>query len=221
MGAGDAQWVLTAIARASEATAPTVQREFERAYGSAWLQFVNAERVARGHPAGRGLHDHRFVLALVAHEPALAHVFDDGQREAARQLNGMANSLAHNEPLRAGDAHRAQDLAARLGASGALVPQATSASTPYQLLDRVLHGAAQVLSHLKRPGEELALAFRAERQLAGAEQWNALEPHNHDWSGKTSYLISCAATRTPSASRSDGSSCIPTIPTRGRGRQKS
>lgn len=108
------QRVWAAIERAREAVAPTVQRELERAYGSAWLEQANAERTARGHPAARGLHDHRFVLSLVAHEPALAQMFDEEQRAAARQLNGIGNTLFHNEPLRAGDAPRSEQLARRV-----------------------------------------------------------------------------------------------------------
>ena len=112
--AREPQRVMVAVARAAETIAPIVQRELERAYGPDWLERVNAERVARNQSPARGLHDHRFVLALVGHDPALSQAFDDAQREAARRLNGMANAITHNEPLAADDTSRAERMAQRL-----------------------------------------------------------------------------------------------------------
>lgn len=104
----------TAVRQAGAACAPVVQRELERAYGADWLTRVNAARTAAGHSTGRGLHDNRFVLSLVAHEPALAATYDDEQRAAARHLNGIANADAHDEPLEARDCQRAEEFSRRL-----------------------------------------------------------------------------------------------------------
>lgn len=110
----ESERVRTTISEVGGALAPPVERELDRAYGPAWLEQVNANRAAEGRPPGRGLHDHRFVLAVVAYERALEHAFNDDKRQAARRLNGMANAVAHNDPLRAGDAKRANDMARRL-----------------------------------------------------------------------------------------------------------
>lgn len=125
------------IFRAAHACALVVQRELERTHGPDWLERVNAARTARGYAAGRGTHDHRFVLALVAHDPALALVFDEEEREAAKSLNGMANALAHNEPLRAGAA-RAEELAQRLITSVERLQSVTSST--FHERTRAAHG---------------------------------------------------------------------------------
>lgn len=50
--------------------------------------------------AGRstsGLYDPRYLLRLIAHEPALAGVFDADARRKARSLSAMANFVAHGD----------------------------------------------------------------------------------------------------------------------------
>lgn len=128
----ETQRALSAISRAAEAAAPIAKHELERAYGPAWLEEVNARRAAHGYSAGRGTHDHRFVLALVAHDPALAQSFDAGQREAARRLNGMGNAIAHNEPLGGDDPSRAEELAQRLVGGGLTKVPLPAAKPPPQ-----------------------------------------------------------------------------------------
>jgi hypothetical protein len=108
------QRVLEVVAKTGELLAPAVTQQLERAYGPDWLRQVNERRTANGKPPGRGTHDHRFVLALISHEPALAGTFTDDERRVARLLNHIANDAFHND-MRAGyDDAETEKLAARL-----------------------------------------------------------------------------------------------------------
>lgn len=122
---------------------------------------IVGHRRARNQPPTRGLHDDRFVLSLVAHEPLLAGVFDDGQREAALVLNGIGNAIVHNEPLRSGDnPQRAEELAQRFKRR---VPHEAHAL------------AAGGLSFYERI-QGFRAQGRHEEALATAEQWMAADP---------------------------------------------
>ena len=103
------QRVYAAVKRAGDSIVPRVRRELESTYGPAWLVRVNTRLKAEGKQPGRGLGDPRFVLSLVAHDPAL-RAFNARQRDAARQLLDMSRSIAHYEPLTASDAERALEL---------------------------------------------------------------------------------------------------------------
>ena len=103
------QRVYAEVKRAGDSLMPRVRRELESAYGPTWLAHVNTRLKADGKSPGRGLGDPRFVLRLVAHDPAF-RAFNARQREAARQLLGMSGSIAHYEPLTASDAKRALEL---------------------------------------------------------------------------------------------------------------
>jgi len=183
----ETQRVQSAIARAAEAAAPSVEHALKRAYGPAWLEQVKARLVAEGRSAGRGLHDHRFVLALVAYEPALARVFDEGQREAARKLNGMGNAIVHNESLRAGDPSRSEQLAQRLigrAAGGRRSAQDATGTTP-----RRVPGDAEQRTDRSRAIRALMKEERYEEALAVAERWTVLAPGNPTaWSWKIEAL---------------------------------
>ncbi len=107
----------TAVERAAEAVAGRVQHQLEAAYGRDWLSKVNARRRSEGREPRNGLGDPRFVMTLVAYEPALSTGFDDRQRQAAKRLTGMGNAAVHQDPpLPPGAGRKAEELANRLGA---------------------------------------------------------------------------------------------------------
>jgi tetratricopeptide (TPR) repeat protein len=198
MHSNEEQQVLAAVERAGEAVALAAKYELEREYGPDWLDRVNERRKAEGYVPGRGMHDHRFVLSLVAHDPALVQAFDVDDRTAARRLNGMGNAVVHNESLRDGDAARALDLAQRLTRRTEPVGHTTSAGAPQRPSAPVSRevpdtGAAadqpltpdQMLQQVQRMYSD----ERYEAALGAAESCIRLARDDADaWSAKTACL---------------------------------
>jgi tetratricopeptide (TPR) repeat protein len=103
--------VVSAARQVAETIAPYLEARLRAVEGPAWLAAVNARRAAASHPPGRGLHDHRFCLALLGYDPATEGWADEPWRAHARQLNALANKALHDDPLSASEVDRAVAIA--------------------------------------------------------------------------------------------------------------
>jgi hypothetical protein len=106
--------VIIASQRAALALATPLARRLEVRYGENWLTAVNDTRKARGFMAGRSLEDHRFCLAVFAHDKATRNWASCDIRDAARQLHKLATDAHHDHPLSGGAVQEANNLADRL-----------------------------------------------------------------------------------------------------------
>jgi hypothetical protein len=107
---------VSAARQVAETIAPYLEERLSTVEGPAWLAAVNARRAAAGRLPGRGLHDHRFCLALLGYDAATQGWADELWRGHARELNALANKALHDEPLSAFDAYRAVAIAERFTA---------------------------------------------------------------------------------------------------------
>jgi hypothetical protein len=105
--------VLAAARTVARLVAPRLETRLESLYGGygTWLHAVNALRAHAGLPPGRGLHDHRFCLAVLGYDKATEKWAEERWRRQARELNALANKAAHDEPLTVEDANRATRIA--------------------------------------------------------------------------------------------------------------
>lgn len=108
--------VTSAARRVAVQFAPALEGRLREVYGAAWLKAVNNRRRSAGLPPGRGLHDHRFTLAVLGYDPATDRWVDERWRELARELNGLANKAAHDEALAPREVDRAVEIAGLFGA---------------------------------------------------------------------------------------------------------
>lgn len=76
--------------------APVIDDALRHRYGPNWGE-VLAQQDRRSGRSTSGLYDPRYLLRLIAHEPALAGVFDADARRKARSLSAMANFVAHRD----------------------------------------------------------------------------------------------------------------------------
>lgn len=76
--------------------APIIDEALRRRYGPNWGERLR-EQDRRAGRSTSGLYDPRYLLRLIAHEPALACVFDADARHKARRLSAMANFVAHRD----------------------------------------------------------------------------------------------------------------------------
>ncbi|MFD7706009.1 DnaJ C-terminal domain-containing protein [Streptomyces sp. NPDC059785] len=107
-----AEEVLRAARAAAAALRPALLQRLLAVYGADWLARVNERRRREGRERpGRGLDDHRFCLAVFAHDPATADWAREEWRRGARQLGSLSNRAAHDEPLTPADVHRARSIA--------------------------------------------------------------------------------------------------------------
>jgi hypothetical protein len=111
MAESDNERVRQSAKEVARIAAPALEAELKAAYGPNWLEEVNKRRAREGRPPGRGLHDHRFTLSLLAYEPRAAGLTSDASRRAARQLVGLSTEAAHDEHLDGDDAMRGERLA--------------------------------------------------------------------------------------------------------------
>jgi hypothetical protein len=91
--------ILALTRAAAVAVRPALERRLAAYHGADWLEAVNVRRAAEGFPAGRGLDDHRFCLAVFAHDPATDGWVPARARSMARRLNGLANRVLHDETV--------------------------------------------------------------------------------------------------------------------------
>jgi hypothetical protein len=78
------------------ALAPVIDEALRGCYGPNWGERLRQQdRQARRSTSG--LYDPRYLLRLIAHEPALFEIFDAGARRQARSLSAMANFVAHRD----------------------------------------------------------------------------------------------------------------------------
>lgn len=103
--------IAAAARRASPVIAPILEARLGHVYGPDWLAVVNERRAATGMPTGRGLHDHRFCLAVLGYDPATDGWADEQWRAMARDLNRLANRAAHDDAVSVQEASRAVELA--------------------------------------------------------------------------------------------------------------
>lgn len=75
----------------------------------------------KGRSAGKGLHDHRFCLALLGHDPATKGWVQERWRDLARELLQLANRAAHDDAASA-DADRALWIARQFRSFGSPRP---------------------------------------------------------------------------------------------------
>lgn len=113
---GAIQAEITEAAReVARLVAPALEERLADRYGPHWLNAINQERRAAGAGPGRGLHDHRFCLAVYGHDPATEGWVDESLRRGARDLNTLANKAAHDDRLTPRDLDSARDIAKRFG----------------------------------------------------------------------------------------------------------
>lgn len=136
--------------------APEVERALIAAHGPAWARLL-ADRARAAGRSASGLHDPRYVLRLIAHEPALAKRFDADCRRAARRLAAIVNSVAHTDlaRLRPDDDVTAARLADRLVA---LVPGPLPS-------DRPPHTTPAIRASRRVPPPPTASPIRAPRRV--------------------------------------------------------
>jgi hypothetical protein len=78
------------------ALAPVIDEALRHRYGPNWGERLRQQDRRAGRSMS-GLYDPRYLLRLIAHEPALASVFDADARRRARSLSAMANFVAHRD----------------------------------------------------------------------------------------------------------------------------
>ncbi|WP_433222493.1 FHA domain-containing protein [Dactylosporangium sp. CS-047395] len=114
------------VARAAHAAAaalgPVLAARLTARYGPGWLDVVNAARRSRGLPAGHGLGDDRFCLAVFARDEAVRGWAAEAARADAAALKSLADAAAHGRALSADAVTRAQHAADRLARWAATRP---------------------------------------------------------------------------------------------------
>lgn len=150
--------IAAAARRAANVISPVLAARLQHMYGPRWLEAVNARRTAEGYSHGRGLQDHRFCLALLGYDSATQGWADERWRTMARELNGLANQAAHDEPVTDVQAARAAEIATVFERSfvGSLAPT----PAPHEQIRHLTETAARLHS-----AGDLAGAERALKQL--------------------------------------------------------
>lgn len=106
--------VIVASQRAALALMKPLTQRLEERYGEDWLTVVNNARQARKLMAGHSFDDHRFCLAVFAHDKATRNWASDDIRDAARELHKLATDAHHGRTLADGAVTEANTLADRL-----------------------------------------------------------------------------------------------------------
>jgi hypothetical protein len=114
--------------------ASVLERHLRAHDGTDWLEAAKSRRRGAGREVSEraGMHDPRFLTALIAFDPVLAGLFSESDRQAARKLSGMANSVQHNDldKLYAGDGDRAEQIVTQLIAAAQKAPVPAGGETP-------------------------------------------------------------------------------------------
>jgi tetratricopeptide (TPR) repeat protein len=181
--------IASAARQVAETIAPYLEERLRAVEGRDWLAAVNARRAAAGHQPGRGLHDHRFCLALLGYDPITQGWADEPWRRHARELNALANKALHDEPLSAVDVDRAVAIAQRFTAwqdrPRGPVPANTLGASPSSHLSEsttrrpaTWWGRSPRAAEWERQARHLIAAQQWDQAIAATSRWLELEPNS-------------------------------------------
>jgi tetratricopeptide (TPR) repeat protein len=178
--------------------APGLEERLSAFYGPNWLGVINSRRAASGHSRGRGLHDHRFCLAIFGRDESTEGWADERWRRLARELNILANKAAHDEIFDERELERAREISAWFisqyiePAGGSRHSNSTSSVSNERddEQDQTEKEAAKVRRWIAEDPSDRQLkkllyhlysqAERWQDALPAAEQWQRCDPSDQD-----------------------------------------